>query len=177
MNEKPCIYCGHIAPRLSDEDCPAKLKGVTNMKTLRQVVEEKEIPAKLIRAVIRQLNGPGKTDWQEINSDLFDINKHGIDGGFRGFLYTRDTVAFFKHNHKEILELTKRRAMELDTPVINMVAEFNCLGGRYGNSKPSEFFESAARCLYGRIIDKDYCVANALAWFAAEEVARAFCDE
>jgi len=147
------------------------------MKTTKQVIEQSAIPAKLVRAVVRQLNGAGRLDWQDLHGNLHDITNHGIDSGFHGFIYTRDTVAFFKHNRKEIIELAKQQASDLGEPVIDMVTSFNCLGGRNGNGKPSEFTNTVARCLYGRMTDDDFDVANALAWFAGEEVARAFCDE
>lgn len=39
----------------------------------------------------------------------------------------------------------------------------------------AEYLPSVSRCLYGgRLKDEDTDVANALAWFALEEVARAF---
>jgi hypothetical protein len=150
------------------------------MKTTKQVIEQSAIPAKLVRAVVRQLNGKGQIDWQDTHSNLSDITNHGIDGGFNGFIYTRDTVAFFKRNRKEIIEFVKQEATELGEPVIDMVARFNCLGGPasgIGKEQLAEYTESVVRCLYGRMIDDDFNVANALTWFAAEEVARAFCDE
>ena len=55
---------------------------------------------------------------------------------------------------------------------IEMVSGFGCLKGVEDKE------EAIARGLYGRMTgDEDDNVANALAWFAAEEVARAFCDE
>jgi hypothetical protein len=134
------------------------------MKTTTQVIENSGIPAKLIRSVIRQLG----------DKDSFeDIYKHGIDGGFHGFIYYSDTVPFFKRNRKEIGELVKYWADALGQDQISLVAGFNCL-------KPAddETKDSIMRCLGGgRLTDEDTQVANALAWFAAEEVARAFCDE
>lgn len=136
------------------------------MKTTKQVIEQSAIPAKLIRAVIGQLGD---------KEGLEDIVNHGISSGFNGFIYTRDTVAFFKRHRKEIVALAKQRANECAQPVIHMIASFGCLAGYSGD--PSEFTDSVARCLYGRITEDEHDVANALAWFAGEEVARAFCDE
>lgn len=160
------------------------------MKSMKQVIEQTAMPAKLVRAVIHQLNGKGRLDWQDIHNNLSDITNHGIDGGFNGFVYTRDTVAFFKRNRKEILELVEQQADELSESPINMVASFRCLAGIPASRKivngsmaelsqnwNNEFAKSVAHCLYGRITDEDIDVANALAWFAGEEVARAFCDE
>ena len=134
------------------------------MKTTSQVIENSGIPGKLIRSVIRQLG----------DKDSFeDIARHGIDGGFHGFIYYADTVPFFKRNRKEIGELVKYFAEQFGEDQITVVANFNCL-------KPAddETKDSVMRCLGGgRLFGEDCQVANALAWFAAEKVARAFCDE
>ena len=127
---------------------------------------------KLQRAVIRQLGG---------RESLQDIANHGIAGGFDGFIYYTDTVAFFKRNRKEITEKVVEMAHDLGEEPIKMVAMFNCLGGGRRNGKEentmSEYGESVARCLYGgRLTNEDTTVANALAWFAAEETARELTD-
>lgn len=132
------------------------------MKTTAEVIRDSGIPPKLVRAVIRQLGG---------KESLEDIASHSIDGGFHGFIYYSDTVPFFKRNRAEILELVRRYADDFGTDPVSVVAGFNCL------TDDSETRESAARCLFGgRLTDDDTQVANALAWFAGEEVARAFCD-
>jgi hypothetical protein len=116
---------------------------------------------KLTNAVIKQLGG---------RESLEDIANHGIDGGFTGFIYYSDTVKFFKKNRALILELAKEMASDLGENVIDMIAGFNCL------TDDDETRESIARCLWGRVTDNDTQVANALAWFAAEEVARTETD-
>jgi hypothetical protein len=136
------------------------------MKTTKQVVNDSGIPAKLVHAVIRQLGD---------KESLTDIANHGIDGGFSGFIYTSDTVAFFKRNRKEIVQLVNEMADSLGEEPIKMVASFNCLGKQDPKAQ-REYYPSVARCLYGKCTDEDSDVANALAWFAGEEVARAFED-
>ncbi len=134
------------------------------MRTTKEVVENSNIPAKLVRAVVRQLGG---------KESLGDIARHGIDGGFSGFIYYADTVAFFKRNRAEIAELARNMADDIGDRPMQLVAGFNCLR----DSAPAEREASIARCLYGaRLTDEDTEVANALAWFAGEEVARAFTD-
>ena len=115
----------------------------------------------LKNAVIRQLGG---------KDSLEDIANHGIDGGFTGFIYYTDTVAFYKRQRKNILELAKAMASDFGQDVVSMIAGFNCL------TDDDETRESIARCLWGRVTDDDTQVANALAWFAAEEVAREYVD-
>jgi hypothetical protein len=114
----------------------------------------------LCRAVIRQI---GDRD------SLEDVARHGASGGFCGFTYHKDTVAFFKRHRAAIVELVKQQADDFGQPPLDMVAGFNCLRPCDEQDK-----ESICRCLYGgRLKDGDTNVANALAWFALEEVARA----
>lgn len=151
------------------------------MKSTAQAIRESNISPRLIRAVLRQLNGDAK-------NSLEDIANHGIDGGFHGFIYHKDTVAFFRRNRKEIVELVESMASELGEDPISVVIGFRCLGGRdlYQGSITerekvrADYQASVGRCLYGGALsDKDlsHHVANALAWFAGEEVARAFVDD
>jgi hypothetical protein len=129
-----------------------------------QVIENGYIPAPLVRAVIRQLGG---------KESLPDICRGGIDGGFHGFIYYTDTVAFFKRNRAHIRQLVERTAEDFGDRPMQVVAGFNCLR----DMDPAEREAAIARCLYGgRTTDADTQVANALAWFAGEEVARAFCE-
>ena len=133
------------------------------MKTTATVLRESAIPARLVRSVVRQLG----------DKEFFrDIVRGGIDGGFHGFIYYSDTVAFFKRNREAIRDMAREQAQDFGQDVVSMVAGFRCLTDDY------ETRESIARCLFGgRLTDEDTEVANALAWYAAEEVARAFCDE
>jgi len=152
------------------------------MKTTQQVIEQSGIPARLVRAVILQT---GK-------ENLRDIAEHGVNGGFSGFIYHSDTVAFFKRNRREIAELVNSMAEDLGENPVEMVCGFGCLAGfakredhdYNGNmttprrKKLAEYQPSVSRCLYGgRLTEEDTQAANALAWFAAEEVARAFCND
>ena len=135
------------------------------MKTTSEVIKNSGINASLIRSVVRQLGD---------KESMRDIVRGGIDGGFHGFIYYVDTVAFFKRNRADIAELVRRYADDFGQDSVSVVAGFNCLKG----DDDAETRESIARCLFGgRLRDEDTTVANALAWFAGEEVARAFCDE
>lgn len=123
---------------------------------------------KLQNAVIRQLGLTRKDE--ELTTTLQDITNHGINGGFSGFIYYADTIKFFKNNRKAIIELVREMAQDFGQDPIEMVAGFNCLTNDF------ETREEIARALYGRLASDDTQVANALAWFAAEEVARSMTD-
>lgn len=141
------------------------------MKNLKTVVNERPEYEKLIRAVVRNIG---------IDS-VEDVNNHGIDGGFNGFIYTRDTVQFFRRHRADILALAKDSAEQLGEDVLSMIASFGCLSdsGRHGG-KPQYSPTEIAAAIYGRpqsLEDGESdMILNALAWFAAEEVCRMFED-
>lgn len=145
-------------------------------KTVKGASEQTGISETLIRAVIRQTG----------RENLEDIARHGVDGGFAGFTYYSDTVPFFKRHRALIVELVNRMAEDLGENPAEMVAGFGCLAGHEVHRLPdhekrrklAEYLPSVSRCLYGgRLTDEDTIVANALAWFAAEEVARAMTED
>lgn len=138
------------------------------MKTTAYVIEHSGIDPSLVRSVVRQLGG---------KESLPDIVNHGIDGGFSGFIYTAETVAFFKRNRAAIVELVERTAEASGEEPLSLVAGFRCLQPADAQTR-----KAIAQCLYGGRIpsgigEEVHTVATALAWFAGEEVARAFCDE
>lgn len=139
------------------------------IKTLKQfIAESQHIEPKLIRAVVNQLGG-----WEHFTECAPDITNHGIDGGFGGFIYYHETIAFFRKNRKEIVALAESQASEFDTDVIEMVRSFGCLSNKGVPDYPSS---EIGKALYGNYNDELDFVYNALAWYAAEETARAYCD-
>lgn len=134
--------------------------------TLAALIESTGIPASLVRAVVRQLGG-----WQDFTSSAPDIASHGINGGFSGFIYYKDTIAFAKRNRADIASMAKEQASDFGTDPISMIQGFNC----FRNSKPDA--ASVSTALYGGRSQEDTdTVLNALAWYAGEEVARAYVD-
>jgi len=116
----------------------------------------------LITAVKEQIGQDDDADYDPLS----DVANNGIDGGFPGFTYYSDTCSFFEDNKSDILDLVKGMAEDFDQDPIGFVAAFNCL------TDDRETREEIGRCIYGTPNDSDYIVPNALAWFAAEEVAR-----
>jgi len=140
------------------------------MKTLKETIADNpQIAPTLIRAVANQV-GPDR---------LEDITRCGAAGGFPGLTYHTDTVAFFRRHRKAIVALVESTADDMGETPLDFVAGFQCLGGsvKTVNQRQNhrEYYPAVSRCLYGGRVD-DSCtdVANALTWFAAEEVARAF---
>ena len=136
-----------------------------NMKTL---IANSSIPATLIRAVVKNMGG-----WDSFKESAQDVVDHGASCGFGSFIYYTDTVTFTAKNRKAIAELAAQQAADFgDSSEIEMILGFNCL--QHDDLTSSDM----ARALYGRLTDYDKktTIYNVLAWYALEEVARAYCD-
>lgn len=116
----------------------------------------------LKNAVIRQIGD---------KESLRDVMNHGADAGYPGFTYYVDTIAFFRRQKKNIVKLAEEMAADFGEDVLKMVAGFRCLDGNFTASE-------VAKVMYGPWRDDDAhtMIANALAWFACEEVARDIYD-
>lgn len=138
------------------------------MKTTQaQFIKSSSIPAPLIRAVIRQMGG-----WETFTNYAPDITLYGIDGGFNGFIYYHETEPFAARNKDAILELASGQAQEVGyDSTFTLVRSFGCLKGeQFGDADVMR-----AMCK-GRNPENGPNLLNALAWYAAEEVARAYCN-
>jgi len=134
------------------------------MKTKAEVLKETAYP-KLVNAVIRKIG---------IDS-VEDVNNHGIDGGFNGFVYYCDTVRFFNRNKADIMSMAESMAKEFGQSAIEMIQGFNCLGNGQGKERKSDYsLDEIARAIYSGKGESADIIKNAMAWFAAEEVCRMF---
>jgi hypothetical protein len=144
-----------------------RMKTATKAATLKNLIESTNVPEGLVRAVVRQMGG-----WESFCANAPDIVRGGIDGGFHGFFYNRDTESFAKRNRGAIAQLAGEQAEEFGVGVIEMIRGFGCF--RHG-TKPTD--EEIGSALYGgRDVKDGMPVLNALAWYAGEEVSRAYCD-
>ena len=139
-----------------------------SLPTLKFVCSKLDhVPTPLVRATIKQLGG-WNTDTAQ---NCYDIANFGIDGGFHGFIYYADTVAFFRRNKRHILELAENEASAFgETDVLSFFASFNCM-----KSLDISETEIAKAVFTGK---GELCVQvlNCLAWYAAETVAREIHD-
>lgn len=133
---------------------------------LSDFLESTNIPAPVVRAVVRRLGG-----WKDAQGDLLEIASHGADSGWAGFIYYKDTVAFFRAHRADIIAMLKED--EADNighgDIAAYAANFRCLAD-VGS-------DAIARTLYGRFDwDNEAAVttANGLAWYALEAVANAY---
>lgn len=132
------------------------------MKTKKKVLEENPHLSKLINAVIKNIGMDA----------VSDVNNHGIDGGFHGFIYYVDTHKFAVKHRETIIEMLEQLADDMGQEVTEVVAGF----GVFRNSKMDS---DDRRDLY-RYLGGGKCepgtITNIMAWFAAEEVCRLFED-
>lgn len=134
------------------------------MKLSTVISNNSDIPATLIRSVVRQCGG-----WDEFKETAQDIASHGADAGFGNFIYYSDTLAFTKRNREYIVELLHDQSADFGFDnIYSMISNFGCLCGDYSAEEIAESFY--------RDNDARTQVYNALAWYALEEVARTVVD-
>lgn len=134
-------------------------------KLIKYAEDSRRIPAKVTRAVIRQLGG-----WDDDTPQtLRDITRGGINGGFHGFIYYSETVPFARKLRAELLAMLESFASDMGSKggAPEAISQFQCVSLTAGE---------VARALYARNDDNATEVFNVLAWYAGEEVARAFDD-
>jgi hypothetical protein len=132
-------------------------------KTLKNFIEYSDIDAGLIRAVVRQSGG-----WLSFQEMAPDIVNHGINGGFGGWIYYTETCDFYAKNQSSIVELVEYKSDEHDyKSAQDMVKCFSFIDAT---------LSEIGKTLYGNKRQHDTTIANVLAWFAVEEVARAFVE-
>ena len=131
------------------------------MNTVKQAAAKTNWSETIIRSAIRRLGD---------KSYLEDITEHGADGGFPGFTYYTDTVAFFKRHRQEITTNLLELADELGEDPVTLISGWRCVS--------SAAKREIGQVIYGgKLTDKHDEVANAMAWYAVEEIARAMTDE
>ncbi len=134
-------------------------------KQLKELKNSDSVIERLTVAVIEQ----------GLTPDYFeDVVKHGIDGGFSGFIYYDDTFDFYKKHRKDILALAKQQAEELgESNVIDMIAGFAAFAPFDGKE---DYTDEIGEALWGNP-EESTSVTNVLAWYAAEQVAMYWADQ
>lgn len=132
------------------------------MKSKAQVLRDNSEYKTLINAVINNIG----------LDSVSDVNNHGIDGGFSGFIYYSETHAFAMRYRKLIVKLLEQQADEMGEEVVAMVSNF-------GVFRNSEMDNDDRKDLYkylGGGRPEQGAITNVMAWFAAEEICRMFED-
>lgn len=130
------------------------------MKTIKQVTTDNPTFKTLINAVVSNI---GK-------ESIADVNSHGIDGGFNGFIYYTDTHKFAIKHQKQIVQLLEESAEQLGEDVVAMVGNF----GVFRNSKMDADDKKDLYKYLAGVKPEQGTITNVMAWFAAEEVCRMF---
>lgn len=144
--------------------------------TLKQLIASTNIPAPLVRSVVKQMGG-----LESFQESAQDITKHGIDGGFGDFIYYADTVPFAKKNMKHIMEMAKEQAQDVGVGLFEMLKGFKCMQVCSEEEIAEAIYKDISLTLKSILKgfltgDMATNVLNCLAWYAGEEVARAYCD-
>ena len=135
---------------------------------LKDFVEFTSTDRKLIKAVKRQTG----RDWSDFQEEMKNVSNSlcGAAGGFCGFIYYSEPVAFWRRNRKIITEHLNDLAFSLGENTLQMVMLF-------GGIKDGDFSEDEiGRALYGRYNSELDQIYNVFAWFALEEVANWYSD-
>jgi hypothetical protein len=136
------------------------------MNLTQTIAANSNIDATLINAVVRQIGGA-----VSFKSCAQDIANHGIDGGFHGFIYHSETVPFSRRYRTQILAMAKTMADDLgESSEFELIAGFNCLRDLKLDAG------QVAAAIFERHTEYHIEIMNALAWFAGEEVARAYAN-
>ena len=129
------------------------------MNSKKQVIQNHPEYKTLINAV-----------YFRVKDNIGDINRHGIRGGYNGFIWYSDTHAFAMRYRKLIVSLLEEYADDLGEEVVSMVSNF-------GVFRHSPMDNEDRKELY-KYIDGGRCeqsnITNLMAWFAAEEVCHWF---
>ena len=144
-------------------------KAMKNQKPkMSDFLKSANINPKLAGAVIRQFGG-----WETFKEKAADVANHGISGGYCGFIYYDDTVAFAKKHKKLVIENIKQLADDVGENFTKVIAGFNCLK----NSGITDD-DVITALMYPRSCDEYVLqqVYNALAWYAGETVAHEYTD-
>ena len=130
------------------------------MKTKKSVLRENSDYSVLINAVINRIG----------LDSVEDVNRHGIDGGFGGFIYYEETHKFAMRYRKLIKQLLYETAESLGENVLTLVKYFVV----FRNNKMDREEENDLFSYLGDGRPEQGRVTNIMAWFAAEEVCRWF---
>ena len=122
------------------------------ISTKKEFIKNSHLSEKLINSVVSQFGG-----WEIFKELAEDVTNYGIDGGFSGFIYYSDTHQF----------AIKNRALIVAQLMVSNFGVFRQSKMDADDKKDLYKFLGGGRCAQGTI-------TNVMAWFAAEEVCRAY---
>jgi len=148
---------------------------ITTIKKLRAFVTRySTFPEKTVNNVIKQLGYPltGSGDiFKELSADLVNCAENGANIGIGNFIYYSDTIPFYKKNRAAIASHIEYTAGEFGTDIFSMVQNF----GVFQNSeKPTATEIGKALWDKSQTYPELTSLYNVFAWYALEEVSRAW---
>lgn len=129
---------------------------------INQFVNNSHIAPALIHGVVDQVGG-----WESFQEIARDVSNYGADSGYSGFIYYSETVEFAEIYQGPIMRLVRDMADEFGTNWLDLIESFGCIDLQA---------HEIADILAGNDDDNKTQLFNALAWFALEEVSRAYVD-
>jgi len=110
-------------------------------------------------------------EFRELSALLEQCAEHGADVGFSGFTYYSETIEFFTSHRRDIVSHMEQASREMGIDIISMVQGFGVF--QHG-SKPTA--EEVGKALWdsGETWDELTSLYNVFAWYALEEVSRAW---
>jgi hypothetical protein len=127
-------------------------------KGLKKAIEYYPQQERMLRAVCSLL------EWQ----NMIDINNHGINGGYSGFIYYSDTERFARKHRKAIVALIEYEAQEFCESIESFLGGFNCF-----DFKDKQEKKECMLYVYGGATNKfETLVLNGFAWYAGEWASR-----
>jgi len=109
-------------------------------------------------------------EFKELSGVLKDCSTHGADTGFSGFIYTADTLPFYRKHRHDIAAHIEQTAEEIGTDIISMVQGF----GIFRNTKPPTSGQVGKALWDSRYWSELENLYNVFAWYALEEIAHAW---
>ena len=133
--------------------------------TMKKFIDRSNLPAPLIRAVIKQSGG-----WENFQEMARDVAEYGADKGFPGWISYSETTRFFRKNknRKTILEYADELASYSGDDVLSLIQNFEIF-----RTAPIKM-DDLAKALYTGKGPEVTRVYNIMAWFALEEVSIAY---
>jgi len=126
--------------------------------TTYNIKQAKKAVHPLKRAVMLQFG-----DSESFYESVPDIANYGASGGFSGFIYYSETIAFTKRNKAKIMQCLQELSSDCGESIINMLQHWTCFKGM----SQCEIMDG----LYNPKSDDKTIVYNGLAWYALEDVA------
>jgi hypothetical protein len=127
-------------------------------KGLKKAIEYYPQQERMLRAVCSLL------EWQ----NMIDINNHGINGGYSGFIYYSAPKIFARKHRKAIAALIEHESLSLGESIESFLGSFKCF-----DFKDKQEKKECMLYVYGGATNKfETLVLNGFAWYAGEWASR-----